>query len=66
MTDASGVQTSLVQISQVEDLGVWLTNSFTLAYSSMSESSQQSHAGNGNDKITYLISTSPKSPFTFA
>ena len=29
MTDASDVQTSLVQVSQVRDLGVWLTNSLT-------------------------------------
>ena len=29
MTDASDVQTSLVQVSQVKDLGVWLTNSLT-------------------------------------
>ena len=29
MTDTSDVQTSLVQVSQVKDLGVWLTNSLT-------------------------------------
>ena len=29
MTDASDVRTSLVQVSQVRDLGVWLTNSLT-------------------------------------
>ena len=29
MTDVSDVQTSLVQVSQVRDLGVWLTNLFT-------------------------------------
>ena len=29
MTDASDVQTSLAQVSQVRDLGVWLTNSLT-------------------------------------
>ena len=29
MTVASDVQTSLVQVSQVKDLGMWLTNSLT-------------------------------------
>ena len=29
MTDASGVQICLAQVSQVKDLGVWFTNSLT-------------------------------------
>ena len=29
MTDASDVQTNLVKVSQVKDLGKWLTNSLT-------------------------------------
>ena len=49
MTDASGVQTCLTQVSQVKDLSVWFTHSLTPSYSSMSESNQQSHAGHGND-----------------